>query len=157
MKKITKIIIVSAVCLLLGFLSGMSTRDNITLWYPTLIKPVFNPPNWIFAPVWSILYVMMGFSGGLIWDHLESNKNTVTKALKFFVAQLALNVLWSYLFFQLHNITLALIEIFLLWLMIYETYNQFLKIDKTAGKLLIPYLIWVGFASILNASIWWLN
>lgn len=157
MQKIIRIVLVTTTCIVVGYLSGMSTRDNITTWYPTLIKPIFNPPNWIFAPVWTLLYTMMGIAGGLIWNQIESNKELVTKAFKFFIAQLALNVLWSYLFFELHNILLALIEIILLWLMIFETYNQFKKINKTSGILLIPYLIWVGFATLLNGSIWWLN
>lgn len=157
MQKIMRIALVTTTCIVVGYLSGMSTRDSITTWYPTLIKPIFNPPNWIFAPIWTLLYTMMGIAGGLIWNQLESNKELATKAFKFFIAQLALNVLWSYLFFELHNILLALIEIILLWLMIYETYNQFKKINKTSGLLLIPYLIWVGFATLLNASIWWLN
>lgn len=144
-------------CLVIGYLSGMVTRESITTWYPTLIKPVFNPPNWIFAPVWTTLYIMMGVAGGLVWTKLESDPENVKKAFKFFILQLALNALWSFIFFYLHNVLLALIEVVLLLLMIYETYNQFYKIDKNAGRLLIPYMIWVSFATILNASIWWLN
>lgn len=144
-------------CLVIGYLSGTVTRESILTWYPTLVKPAFNPPNWIFAPVWTILYSMMGVAGGLIWNHIESDKEKVKKAFLFFVIQLGLNALWSYLFFGLHNPLLALIEIILLWLMIFETYTQFKNIDKIAGMLLIPYLIWVSFATVLNASIWWLN
>jgi translocator protein len=92
-----------------------------------------------------------------VWSKIDTNQEIVKKALLFFGIQLALNALWSYLFFGLHNPLLAFIEIILLWLMIYETYSQFKKIDKIAGYLLIPYLAWVGFASILNVSIWWLN
>ena len=155
--KTTKIIVLVISCLAIGFLSGQVTRDAITTWYPTIIKPSFNPPNWLFGPVWSMLYAMMGVATGLVWAKMDSNSEVVKKALLFFGIQLALNALWSYLFFGLHNPLLALIEIILLWLMIYETYSQFTKIDKIAGYLLIPYLAWVGFASILNASIWWLN
>ena len=131
----------------------------ITTWYPTLVKPVFNPPNWIFAPVWSMLYIMMGIAAGLVWNRLElsNDKELVKKSLVFFAIQLGLNALWSVLFFGLRNPMLALIEIVLLWLMIYETYIKFGKIDKIAGYLFLPYLAWVSFASILNASIWWLN
>lgn len=99
----------------------------------------------------------MGVAGGLVWTKLESDPENVKKAFKFFILQLALNALWSFIFFYLHNVLLALIEVVLLLLMIYETYNQFFKIDKNAGRLLIPYMIWVSFATILNASIWWLN
>ena len=155
--KTTKIIVLVISCLAIGFLSGQVTRDAITTWYPTIIKPSFNPPNWLFGPVWSMLYAMMGVAAGLVWAKMDSNSEVVKKALLLFGIQLALNTLWSYLFFGLHNPLLALIEIILLWLMIYETYSQFTKIDKIAGYLLIPYLAWVGFASILNASIWWLN
>ncbi len=100
---------------------------------------------------------MMGIAAGMIWNKLESNKELVKKGLLFFTIQLLLNALWSYLFFGLNNILLALIEIILLWLIIYETYHVFKQIDKKASYLLIPYLAWVGFATILNGSIYWLN
>lgn len=157
LNKTIKIIVLVITCLAIGFLSGQVTRDAITSWYPTIIKPSFNPPNWLFGPVWSMLYAMMGVAAGLVWSKIDSNQQVVNKALLFFGIQLALNALWSYLFFGLHNPFLAFIEIILLWLMIYETYSQFSKIDKIAGYLFIPYLAWVGFASILNGSIWWLN
>ena len=156
MQKILKIILVVVVCVTIGYLSGMVTRDSIITWYPTLVKPVFNPPNWIFAPVWTLLYVMMGIAAGLVWTS-NSDEQTTKKAIGFFAIQFGLNALWSYLFFGLHNPLLALIEIFLLLLMIFETYVQFKKIDKVAGMLLLPYLAWVSFATFLNASIWWLN
>lgn len=144
------------VCVSIGYLSGMVTRDSVNTWYPTLDKPVFNPPNWIFAPVWTLLYIMMGIAAGLIWTS-DSDGKTVKNALGMFAIQFALNALWSYLFFGLHNPLLALVEVVLLWLMILETYNQFKRIDRLAGFLMIPYLAWVSFATILNASIWWLN
>ena len=157
MNKISKILVVVVTCLVIGYFSGMVTRSAITTWYPTLIKPSFNPPNWIFAPVWTSLYIMMGIAAGLVWNQIASNKELVTKALQFFAVQLVLNALWSYLFFGLHNLMLATIEVVLLWLMIFETYSKFAKINKTAGYLLLPYLAWVSFASVLTASIWWLN
>ena len=157
MNRYTKILICVASCLAIGFLSGQVTKDAIVTWYPTIIKPSFNPPNWVFAPVWSMLFTFMGVASGLVWNKIESNREVVKKALIFFVIQLALNSLWSYLFFGLQNPLLALIEIVLLWLMIYETYNQFVKINKIAAYLFIPYLAWVSFAMILNANIWWLN
>lgn len=157
MQKLVRISLVVTTCLLIGYLSGMVTRESVETWFPTLIKPVFNPPSWVFFPVWTILYVMIGISGGLVWSKLESNQEIVKKAFLIFVIQLALNALWSYLFFGLRNPLLAFIEIILLWLMIFETYNQFRKIDKTAAYLLLPYLAWVSFATILNGSIWWLN
>jgi tryptophan-rich sensory protein len=144
-------------CLAIGYLSGMVTRSAIVTWYPTLVKPSFNPPNWVFAPVWSMLFIMMGVAAGLVWNRLEFEKEIVKKALIFFAIQLALNALWSYLFFGLHNPMLAGLEIIVLWLMIYETYIQFSKINRIAGYLFIPYLVWVSFAAVLNGSIWWLN
>lgn len=157
LNKTTKIIVLVVTCMVIGFLSGQVTRDAITTWYPTIIKPSFNPPNWLFGPVWSLLYAMMGVAAGLVWAKIDTTHEIVKKALLFFAIQLALNALWSYLFFGLHNPMLAFIEIILLWLMIYETFSQFKKIDTIAGYLMLPYLAWVGFASILNGSIWWLN
>lgn len=152
-----KILVMIITCVVIGTISGLVTRDSVDTWYPMINKPSFNPPNWIFAPVWTTLYVMMGIAAGLVWDRIELQKETVKKGLMFFAIQLALNALWSYLFFGLHNPMLALIEIVLLWLMIYETFVQFNKVNKIAGYLFIPYLFWVTFALVLNASIYWLN
>ncbi len=157
MNKITRILSVVVTCLVIGYFSGIVTRAAITDWYPTLVKPSFNPPNWIFAPVWSMLYIMMGVAAGLVWNRMEQEREVVKKALIFFAIQLALNALWSYLFFGLHNPMLAGLEIIVLWLMIFETYVQFGKINKIAGYLFLPYIAWVSFAAVLNASIWWLN
>lgn len=157
MQKITRILTVVVTCLCIGYFSGIMTRNSIEVWYPTLVKPVFNPPNWVFAPVWSMLYIMMGIAAGLVWNRMESDRINVRKGLQFFAIQLALNFLWSYLFFGLHNPLLALAEILLLVLMIYETYVVFKKVDKIAGMLLLPYLAWVSFATVLNAAIFWLN
>ena len=149
MNKYLKIIYCVAICLAVGYLSSNVTQSSITTWYPEIKKPSFNPPNWVFAPVWTMLFIMMGISAGMVWNKLESNKELVKKGLLFFTVQLLLNALWSYL--------LALIEIILLWLIIYETYLIFKQIDKRASYLLIPYLAWVGFATILTGSIFWLN
>ena len=157
MNKITKILTVVVTCLAVGYFSGIVTRSAIVDWYPTLIKPSFNPPNWVFAPVWTLLYIMMGVAAGLVWNRIDFEKEIVKKALIVFAVQLGLNALWSYLFFGLHNPMLAGLEIILLWLMIYETYLQFSKINKISGYLFIPYLAWVSFAAVLNASILWLN
>ena len=157
MNKITRILAVVVTCLVIGYFSGMVTRSSVTTWFPTLIKPSFNPPSWVFAPVWSILFVMMGVAAGLVWDRIEAEREAVKKALIFFAIQLGLNALWSYLFFGLRNPMLAGLEIIVLWLMIFETYIQFVKINKIAGYLLLPYLAWVSFAYVLNGSIWWLN
>lgn len=157
MNKTVKIAIALIVCLLVGYSASVVTRPSVESWYPTLIKPIFNPPNWIFMPMWTLLYILMAVAAGLVWDKIKEQNEEVKKALTFFLIQLTLNAIWSYLFFGLKNPMLALIEIALLWLMIYETYIKFVKINKIAGYLLIPYLAWVAFAAILNASIWWLN
>lgn len=157
MNKYLKIIYCVAICLAVGYLSSNVTQSSIKTWYPTIEKPIFNPPSWVFAPVWTILYIMMGVAAGMVWNKLESNKELVKKGLLFFTVQLLLNALWSYLFFGLNNILLAFLEIILLWLIIYETYNIFKQIDKKAGYLLIPYLGWVGFATILTGTIYFLN
>jgi benzodiazapine receptor len=157
MQKIIRITVVLTTCLLVGYFSGIVTRESITTWYPTLVKPSFNPPNWVFAPVWTILYIMMGVAGGMVWNRLEQDPENVKKAFTFFIIQLALNAAWSVIFFYFHNPFLALIEVIVFWLLIFETHIQFKKIDKTAGLLFIPYLAWVSFATVLNASIWWLN
>ena len=157
MNKITRIAIAVIVCLAVGYSSSTFTKEGVETWYPTILKPSFNPPNWVFMPVWTLLFILMGVAAGLVWDKIKEQNEEVKKALGFFLAQLILNAVWSYIFFGLKNPMLALIEIALLWLMIYETYLKFTKINKTAGYLLIPYMAWVIFAGILNASIWWLN
>ena len=157
MKTYIRIILCVIICLAVGYLSSIVTQSSIKTWYPTITKPSFNPPNWVFAPVWTLLYIMMGIAAGMVWNKLDTNKELVKKALSFFIIQLLLNALWSYLFFGLKNILLASIEIVLLWLIIYETYHIFKQVDKRASYLLIPYLAWVGFATILTGNIYWLN
>ncbi|MEO8533955.1 MAG: TspO/MBR family protein [Flavobacterium sp.] len=157
MNKIIKIAIALVVCLVVGYSASLVTRPSIETWYVTLTKPGFNPPNWIFMPVWTMLYIFMGVAAGLVWDQIKERNQEVKTALGFFLIQLTLNAVWSYLFFGLKNPMLALIEIAILELMIYETYLKFNKINKIAAYLLIPYMAWVAFAAILNASIWWLN
>jgi benzodiazapine receptor len=157
MGKLMKILMLVATCLAVGYFSGVASQAGVRDWFPTLVKPSFNPPSWIFAPVWSTLYMMMGVAGGLVWARIDYEKEAVRNALFFFAIQLGLNGLWSLLFFGLKNPLLALVEIILLWLMIYETLIKFRKIDKIAGWLFIPYLFWVSFAVVLNGSLWWLN
>lgn len=157
MNKYLKIAYFVIICLAVGYLSSLVTQSSIATWYPTLEKPVFNPHNWVFAPVWTLLFIMMGVSAGLIWGKITEQKELVKKGLLFFIVQLALNALWSYLFFGLCNVLLASIEIVILLLVIYETYLVFKKIDKKAAMLLIPYMAWVSFATILTVSILVLN
>jgi tryptophan-rich sensory protein len=153
---IKKFIISLLVCLAAGFLGSIFTTPSIPTWYASLAKPSFNPPNWLFAPVWTILFILMGISAFLVWQK-GLKKKGVKKALGFFLAQLIFNVLWSFLFFKFHSPFLALLDIIFLWFLILLTIFKFFKINNTAGLLLIPYLLWVSFASILNYAIYRLN
>lgn len=151
----TKIIICILICLTLGFLSGISTAEDINGWYVTLRKPSWNPPNRVFGPVWSLLYCLMGISIALIWHQpFPASKK---KAYGLFGLQFVLNLLWSFIFFKMHNPALALAEITVMWCLIVLTILQFHKIRKVSAYLLIPYLLWVSFAAILNASIYSIN
>jgi len=151
-----KIIICVVACTVIGVLSGFSTASTIDGWYATLNKPPFNPPNWIFAPVWTILYAMMGVAAALVWDQgLE--KPAVRAALWLFVAQGLLNAAWTPIFFGMQQLLFALVVILTLWVLIVLCIRKFKAINATAGYLLIPYLLWVSFATLLNASIWYLN
>ena len=136
-----------------GGIGAIATTPKIRSWYSTLIKPTFSPPNWLFGPVWTLLFLMMGVAFYLVWR--EGKR--AHKALKIFGIQLFLNTLWSFLFFGAESPGLALIEIALLWIMILVTIVNFSKISKTAAWLLVPYLLWVSFASVLNAAIFQLN
>lgn len=138
-----------AICQGAGLIGSIFTFPAIGGWYQTLVKPSFSPPNWIFGPVWTLLYLMMGVSLYFIWVRKGS--------LKWFWVQLVLNSLWSILFFGLKSPGLAFLEIIFLWYAILTTIKTFLKQFKPAAYLLYPYLAWVSFASVLNFSIWVLN
>jgi len=150
-----KLFIAVFFCVAVGALSGIATASSVTTWYTTLNKPFFNPPSWLFAPVWTTLYAMMGVAAGLVWA--KSAVTNVKLPMAIFVGQLALNSLWSVLFFGLRNPSLALAEIVLMWIMIALTIRHFYPISRPAAWLLVPYLAWVSFASILNAAIVILN
>lgn len=156
MKLALKITILIIICLGIGYASSIVTQNGVQTWYPLIEKPSFNPPNWVFAPVWTVLYICIAVAGGIVWNKIESNP-LAKRAMLLFVIQLILNTLWSFLFFGLRNPLIALIEIILLLLVIYEAFILFNRINKVAGYLFIPYLLWVAFALLLNASIWWLN
>lgn len=157
MIKYIKIIFIIAICLAVGLMSSQITQANIPFWYENLIKPNFTPPNWVFAPVWTFLFATMGAAAGLVWNQWNDRKEEVQNALIFFFIQLGLNAFWTYLFFGLQNILLASVEIIILWLIIYETYLKFLKFNRGYGYLLIPYLVWVSYATLLTIVIWYLN
>jgi len=151
-----KILICAILCLAIGSISGIATANNLTDWYSTLNKPFFNPPNWIFGPMWTLLYILMGWAVALIWDK-GLGRTDVKNAIILFVVQLFLNGFWSIAFFGMHSPGLGLLVIVTLWILIYLCIKWFREIDSTASKLLWPYLAWVTFATLLNAAILVLN
>lgn len=144
------------ICFLAAAIGSVFTTSAIDTWYVTLNKPFFNPPNWVFAPVWSILYLTMAISLYLVWNG-KGEKKEKSLGIKYFFAQLILNTLWSILFFGLKSPPLAFLGILLLWVAICLTIRSFSRISKAAELLLIPYLAWVSFATILNLTIVLLN
>ncbi len=142
-------------CLLAGFVGSFFTVQSVGNWYLDIAKPSFNPPSWVFGPVWTTLYILMGISLYRILSLKWSKKVSVAVCL--FVVQLALNIAWSYFFFGSRNLWMAFADIVVLWLAIFDLIGKFAKLDKLASILLYPYLAWVSFASILNLAIAWLN
>jgi tryptophan-rich sensory protein len=141
--------------LAVGGISGLFTVSAIPGWYQTIQKPSWNPPNWVFGPVWTTLYALMGIAMYLIW--IQPRTEQRQRALYLNAAQLILNFFWSLIFFNLHAIGWALIEIIILWVMIVQTMFAYDRVYKPAAWLLLPYIVWVTFATILNGTIWWLN
>jgi tryptophan-rich sensory protein len=135
-----------------GLLTAAGMRDG---WYAQLAKPDWTPPGWVFGPVWTVLYTMMAVAAWLVWR--QRNGSGRNKALTVFAVQLALNVVWSALFFALRSPGIAFAEIILLWLAIAATLVSFWRVSTMAFMLMLPYLLWVGFASVLNWSLWQLN
>jgi tryptophan-rich sensory protein len=138
----------------IGWLGGIATESSLVVWYSHLRRPPLNPPSWVFAPVWTTLYLMMAVAGWRLWG-CPSAHNGRLRAL--FVLQLTLNALWSPLFFGLRNPLAGLLDIVLLWVCLTALVRQLWREDKVSGALLIPYILWVSFATYLNAAIWWLN
>lgn len=141
-----------ALTLCVGALGGFATAQSVAEWYPTLVKPSWTPPPWLFAPVWTTLYIMMAVAAWLVWL-----KGNARGALALFAGQLLLNLAWSFLFFGARSPGLGLIDIVLLWLMIAATIFAFSLKSRAAALLLVPYLAWVSFATALNLSVWMLN
>lgn len=139
----------------LGSIAGLFTSDAVSGWYQSLNTPSFNPPGWIFGPVWTILYILMGVSLFLIWKEKKSKKRN--QAITFFIIQQGLNFAWSFIFFYYNLIGIALIEIILLWISILTMIILFLRIKPIAAYINLPYLAWVTFATVLNASFYILN
>jgi len=155
MNNTLKAVLSISFCFVLGSSGGLITINEIPGWYATLQKPSFNPPNWLFGPVWTALYIMMGVAFYLVWRNPPSAARG--KALSAFLVQFALNCAWTPVFFAMHQLGAALVVIVLMWLAIFRTIFLFAPFSKTASWLLVPYISWVSFATLLNAAIWWLN
>lgn len=153
--QILKLLASLALPLILGAIAGLFTADAVPEWFKGLNRPSFSPPNWLFGPVWTILYILMGVSLFLIWKQGVSKERNI--ALFVFLLQLLLNFAWSFIFFYYNMIGLALIEIILLWIIILVMLVLFYKIKPMAAYLNIPYLLWVSFATILTAAYFILN
>jgi len=154
--KIFKLILSVAICLGAGAIGSLFTSSSIPTWYTTIEKPFFNPPNWIFGPVWTLLFIMMGVALFLVWNKGWQNKK-VKIAMLIFGIQFLLNILWSIIFFGFLSPFYAFVEIIFLWLAILATIIYFYQISRPASWLLVPYILWVSFASVLNFFIWRLN
>lgn len=154
MNKLNKFIFSLIICQSAGFFGSLVTAPNINNWYQALNKPSFTPPNWLFAPVWTILFILMGISLFLVWI---ANKKNKQKAYLLFFLQLFLNTLWSFLFFGLRLLFFAFLEIIILWFFIFLTFIYFKRINPLSAWLLLPYLLWVSFAAFLNFSLFRLN
>ena len=140
-------------CLVTGMIGGLASAPQIDGWYRTLAKPSWNPPDWVFGPVWTVLYIMMGVAAWLVWK----TKDRTSPAMVLFYMQLALNLAWTFLFFNAQSPGFALIEIVFLWTAVLVTMLAFLGRSTVAGLLFVPYLAWVSFAAVLNAAIWMMN
>ncbi|MFO7807373.1 MAG: TspO/MBR family protein [Candidatus Moraniibacteriota bacterium] len=156
MKNFLKLVIAVGVSLAAGFIGSFFTVSSVENWYVFLNKPVLNPPSWLFGPVWTLLYVLMGIAAFLVWKK-DWRRKEVKIALTLFAVQLILNSAWSIIFFGLQNPFAALLEIILLWVFILVTAILFYRISRPASYLFVPYIAWVSFAIYLNWSIWALN
>ncbi|MTI86729.1 MAG: tryptophan-rich sensory protein [Balneolaceae bacterium] len=151
-----KSIVLVSVCLAIGYISGITTSQAMDGWYSTLNKPSFNPPSSLFAPMWVSLYVLMGVAAAIVWDeglHIVEVKS----ALFLFGFQLILNILWTQFFFGMQSPILAMGDIVLLFITIWLCVTRFWDVQQIAGLLMVPYLLWVGFAAVLNGYIIYLN
>jgi translocator protein len=154
--KVVRFIASIAFCFLVAVLGSITTYSSLSVWYEQLNKPFFNPPGWIFGPVWTILYFLMGVSLYIVWVD-NSGSADKERGMMNFAYQMFFNFLWSLVFFGFHQTFLALIVIVVLLFYIFRTIKLFMKISKPAAYLLIPYFFWVSFASILNFAIFILN
>lgn len=150
------LVVAIALPLLVGALGSVFTFDAVRTWYPTLVRPAFAPPSWVFGPVWTTLYVMMGLASWLVW-RAGFARPEGRRALTFYAVQLGFNLAWSWLFFGIRQPLLALVDIVVLLVLIGVTVHRFAALSRGAALLLVPYLTWVGFATVLNGAFWWLN
>ena len=154
-------VLVFAVSLALAFsaaaIGGYFTSSSVTTWYVALAKPMLNPPSWVFAPVWTLLYALMAIAAALVYERSAEAPRLTRQALAVYGVQLVLNALWSYVFFGMRDPALALVVIAGLWLSIVSTVSRFSKINRTSAWLMMPYLAWVSFASYLNLMVAILN
>ena len=150
-----RFIVAVGLTLSVGIIGGIFTSTT-TEWYLSLNKPVFQPPGWLFAPVWTLLYLLMGYSLFIIWQKGTEGEK-IGRALTLFFIQLAVNGVWSFIFFTAQNVLLALVDILILWLLLIFTIRAFRQISRKAGLLLVPYFIWVTFATVLNFTILIMN
>jgi tryptophan-rich sensory protein len=144
-------------CFAASAIGAIAVARSLNDWYLALRKPAWNPPNWVFGPVWTTLYTMMAVSAWLVWRRRAEQPRETAVALSVFVAQLVLNAFWSWLFFGWRLPGLAFVEVVALWIAIAITIERSYRVSRPAALLLIPYLGWVTFASALNGSIWYLN
>lgn len=154
-KSPAKLFVSLAITLGAGVLGSFFTSPAVKTWYLSINRPAWNPPSWLFAPVWTTLFILMGIALYLVWS--ESKTKKIKSALNLFTVQIVLNVFWSVIFFGMGNFWLAFAEILVLWVFILLTMIEFRKVNKTAGLLLLPYLLWASFASFLNFTIASLN
>ncbi|UNZ00140.1 tryptophan-rich sensory protein [Zhouia spongiae] len=153
---VRNIIICVLVCLLTGLFASMATQSSVDTWYHSLNKPPFTPPDWLFAPVWIVLYILMGIAAGIVWSHGFYHK-WVKTAMYHFVFQLLLNAMWSIVFFGFKKPLWGFLVILTLLVLIVLTIKWFKVVNRKAAYMLIPYFIWVCFAAILNFEVWRLN
>ncbi|MEP0545597.1 MAG: TspO/MBR family protein [Rhodothermales bacterium] len=148
-------------CELVGIVGAATTVTGDSSWYETLAKPPFNPPSWLFGPVWTALYALMGVAAFLVWrarrEAAGTERQDASRALTLFVVQLVLNGIWTPIFFGAESIVGGAVVIVTLLVVLALTVRAFFGVSRTAGWLLVPYLLWVAFATALNLSIWWLN
>lgn len=156
MSNTLKLIIAVALPLVVGATSGFFTMTGVESWYQTINKPSWNPPNWVFGPVWTTLYILMGVALFLVWK-ADTSAELKKIAISLFAVQLVFNFFWSFIFFYLQQPGWAVLELAIMWIFILLTIFAFAQVSKTAAWLLVPYISWVSFAGILNYTIWKLN